>query len=143
MTDHNTDMKWFYRTILFCLIVLMSYVVFQTQYNFAHWVPHRLLKSIGIPYQALLYFERNADVILHLLGAFVITLLIIKSDFSMILKHQIWIVALVCAALFLVEIYQQQIGRGFDLWDLILGIVGCVMAMLISTKNHKEKLSKT
>lgn len=132
MTDTHTDRKWFYRWALLLVIALLSYVVFQPSYNFAHWVPHSFLRGLGIPYSALLYFETHADKILHPLGAAIITVLLFASKVPFLssnyLSPNYRTLCVVIVALFGTELIQALIGRGFDYIDLILGALGSYLA---------------
>jgi len=143
MTDPKPDIKWFYRAMLILLTGSMSYVVLQSSYNFAHWVPHSLLYKLGVPYATVLYLESNADKLLHPLGAFVLTWLLVKSKIPQ-LSYPLRSFGLLCLVMTVAEITQWQIGRGFESIDLLLGIAGSYIAccMLSRPKPQIAKSSK-
>ena len=130
MTDTNSYRKWFCRSALILLGLIATYVVLQPHYNFAHWVPHNLLRSAGVPYSALLAFESNADKLLHPVLAFVFTMLLFESYFSVfassIYKPMLFLIIVMIVA----ELAQWYIGRGFDISDVLLGVVGSGLATL-------------
>lgn len=137
MTDRQTFRKWFSRACLAVLVGLLAAVAFQPEYNFAHWVPHRFLRDLGLSYQALFWFESNADVLLHFLGAWALTYLLYRADFA-VFAGRFWIVWLVTVALLVIaEAIQHVIGRGIDYGDLLFGTLGCFMAYFtIIEKNN-------
>ena len=115
----------------------MIYVVVQPSYNFAHWLPHDLIKGLGVPYSAILWFEQNADKFLHFVGSLMITYLIIYSDIRAINRHYAFIIViLLCSA---AEYVQFLIGRGYNSSDLLLGILGSFVAYLQITKNKHRR----
>lgn len=128
MTDTPTELKWFYRCLLLILVGSVSYVIFQPAYNFAHWVPHGLLRNLGVPYAALLYFETNADKLLHPLIAASLVILLTQAKIPLISTTKLRSLLFVFALIVLAEIIQAWIGRGFGYLDLILGFLGCYLA---------------
>jgi len=128
MTDPQLYRKWFCRTALCCLILLMSSLVFRQSYNFAHWVPHDYLRSIGLSYSALLYFEQHADKLLHIVIAFTLTVLLICSEIEKISRPKHRALILIVTGLILVELLQFQIGRGFGVLDAGVGILASYWA---------------
>jgi len=110
---YSHALKWACRSVFVVLAMLMTYIVTRESYNFAHWVPHHFLREIGIPYQVVLWSERNADLFLHFLGAMALTLLIYGARFKVFIAP-----------------------RGFESSDLLLGILGSFMAY--STINKKN-----
>lgn len=128
MTDPKLYRKWFCRAMLVALFIMMSSVVFKQAYNFAHWVPHNFLRSIGLSYASLLYFEQHADKLLHILVAFVLTSLLICSEIKHISRPKHRALILIIIALVLVELIQWQIGRGFGVIDAVLGIIASYWA---------------
>lgn len=129
-------MKWFCRIVLIGLTLSMSYVVTQPSYNFAHWVPHNTLRSIGISYANLLWAEQNADTVLHFFGAALLTALLYGSDLLWLKKNRLIPLALVCLACLAAELAQHIIGRGMETRDLLLGICGSFMAYLVVQKRN-------
>lgn len=118
------------RTVLLIVFFSFTYVVTRESYNFAHWIPHRLLRNAGISYETLLWSEQNADVFLHFVGGFVITILLMFSNLPL-LKNRHWLtLLLVCGLCFFAEVFQYLIGRGKETSDLLLGICGSFMAYL-------------
>ncbi|MEM7360703.1 MAG: hypothetical protein AAF431_16545 [Pseudomonadota bacterium] len=137
MTDRPTFRKWFSRGCLLALVAVMAVVAFQPQYNFAHWVPHTFLRDLGVSYDALLWFESNADIFLHFLGAWALLYLLYRAEFA-IFAGSFWMVWLLSFSLLIVaEIIQHVIGRGVDYSDLLFGTLGCFMAYFtIIEKNN-------
>jgi len=132
MKHSRWDIKWFYRGLFLILFCLGTFIATRQSYNYAHWIPHALLREIGLPYSAVLWGEQNLDKLLHLIGAAALTWLIIKSDFSSLKKPHIFLlVALICI---FAECAQAMIGRGFNSLDLLLGILGSFVAYLATTK---------
>lgn len=128
--------KWACRAVFLMLALLMAYVATRQSYNFAHWVPHHLLRDLGIPYKAVLWGEQNADLFLHFFGGLSLTLLIYGARFK-IFVDQPWLILLFVALLCLfAEFFQFVIGRGIESSDLLLGILGSFMAY--STINKKN-----
>lgn len=118
------------------LALLMAYVATRQSYNFAHWVPHHLLRDLGIPYKAVLWGEQNADSFLHFFGGLSLTGLIYGARFK-IFAAQPWRILLFVTLLCLfAELFQFVIGRGVESSDLLLGILGSFMAY--STINKKN-----
>lgn len=113
----------------------MLYVVTRPAYNYATWVPHDFLRSIGVSYQTLHWGEANGDLFLHFFGAAAITLLIYAARLPF-LNQSAWraycSVILLCIG---AEIFQYTIGRGAQSSDLLLGISGGFMAYLAINKN--------
>lgn len=119
--------------MLILLSFSMIYVVTRPSYNFSHWLPHGFFRNIGIPYNAVLWGERNADKLLHFGGAIVLTWLVYYSKLPTINHHKSFIIVMVlCIG---AESVQLAIGRGFNSSDLLLGILGTFMAYLSITKN--------
>lgn len=108
----------------------MSYVVTRPAYNFAHWVPHNLLRDIGFDYKTLLYLEQNADIALHLIGAFALTALMISASLPVIKRNTLSAFLIVCSLCLAAEVAQYLLGRGLETRDLLLGILGSFMAYL-------------
>ncbi len=130
MTDTNSYRKWFYRSSLALLGIMAAYVVLQPQYNFAHWVPHNFLRSIGIPYSVLLSAESDADKLLHPILAFILTVLLFRSRFPLlkdsIYRPMMFMIAVMVTA----EIVQFIVGRGYEISDLLLVLAGSILATL-------------
>ena len=133
MTDSNRYMKWFCRALLVSLASAMSYVVFQPAYNFAHWIPHGVLRDAGLSYSTLLLLESHADKILHPLGAFILTILLLGSAIPGISSPKNRAVLLLGLTLLVTELGQWRIGRGFDVIDLGLGMLGIFAAAGIAS----------
>lgn len=132
MKHSQWDMKWFYRVLLLFLFCLVTFIATRQSYNIAVWIPHRLLRDIGISYPIVLWGEQNIDKLLHFTGSATLTWLLIKSKFSYINHGRAFLImALTCA---FAEYVQQMIGRGFNSLDLLLGIIGSFVAYLATTK---------
>ena len=114
----------------------MSFVATRPVYNFAHWVPHNLLRDLGVPYATVLWAEQNSDYLLHFGGGFALTVLLRWSELPLTGQSVIRCVITVAALCFAAEIYQYLIDRGAETSDLLLGISGCFMAYLALFKNH-------
>ena len=137
MTDATAYMKWFYRGILASFTVSVAYVVVQPEYNFAHWIPHPLLRGLGVPYDALLYFESNADKLLHPLIAFILVLLLAKAEIPRISEPPHRPLQILLLTMLSAEIVQWKIGRGFEAADLALGLLGALCAYLIIYRQRR------
>lgn len=129
-------LKWTCRSLFLLLATLMTYVVTRESYNFSHWVPHSLLRGLEIPYQAILWGERNADVFLHFTGGLVLTLLIYGSRLTLIDNRPARVFILISILCISAEIFQFTIGRGMQWGDLLLGILGSFMAYLAINKKN-------
>ena len=147
MDQGNSNINRFRRLISnttlirLCLILVIlpsAYVATRTSYNFAHWIPHRFLYDLGIPYIWVLRFEQNADWLLHPLIAFGITWLLIHARIPIISQPAIRVFFVVCLACIGLEIYQYLIDRGIETSDLLLGILGSFMAYFASTKTSHQ-----
>jgi len=136
MTDPKAYIKWFYRCVFLLFAGLVSYVVFQPQYNFAHWLPHSLLRDLGTPYSVVLYFESNADKLLHPLGALILTILLIGSQWPVISQPNYRTFVFLCVIMLLAEIVQWKLGRAFEISDLLLGIIGSLLACTLCTGKY-------
>ncbi|GGZ99009.1 hypothetical protein GCM10008090_04450 [Arenicella chitinivorans] len=134
------EAKWFYRMLLLTVLSIGSYVVLQPQYNFSHWMPHRALRSVGVPYDAILWFEQNADIALHLLGGLFITALLYASNLPLLKQSAAKVLACTVGLCLLAEILQLGVGRNVELKDLLLGISGSFMAYL--TIKQKKKINR-
>jgi len=133
---YSHALKWACRSVFVVLAMLMTYIVTRESYNFVHWVPHHFLREIGIPYQVVLWSERNADLFLHFLGAMALTLLIYGARFKVFIAHSWYIFVFVSFICLATEVFQLVIARGFESSDLLLGILGSFMAY--STINKKN-----
>ena len=134
---------WCCRLGLIGLAGIFTYVVTRSSYNFAHWVPHNLLRTIGLDYATILWAEQNADIALHFFGGFGLTLLLIHARLPFIslpLWRPLAIIVLLC---FAAEGAQYLIGRGTETSDLLLGICGSFMAYLASYKNFNGSQTST
>jgi len=129
-------LKWACRGAFLLIAVVFTYVVTRESYNFAHWVPHARLRDIGIPYKAVLWGERNADLFLHFFGAMILTLLIYGAKLVFLGTRPLAIFAVVSILCLSAEVFQFAIGRGVESSDLLLGILGSFMAY--STFNKKN-----
>jgi len=128
--------RWVCRGLFLFAFLAISYVATRDSYNFAHWIPHRLLREIGVPYHFVLRSEQNADVLLHFFGAVILTALIFGSKLPFFKSYPLSIFALVCVLCIGAELFQLMIGRGIESSDLLLGILGSFMAY--SALNNKR-----
>ena len=136
MKHSQLYMKWFSRSLLFILLLIMTYVATKPVYNLAHWIPHGLFKQLGLSYENILWAEQNLDKAMHFFGALVLTSLLIKADLLFIKKqHAFVLIALTCLC---AEFVQLLIGRSFNSIDLLLGILGSFMAYLGITENRRK-----
>lgn len=129
-------MKWFCRISLIVISSGFTYVVTQPSYNFAHWVPHNLLREIGIRYEYVLWAESNADVALHFVGAALLTFLAYGASIKPLNSHRFIPLGVVWSLCIGAEIAQHLVGRGIETSDLLLGICGSFMAYLALHKNN-------
>ena len=138
MTDTNSYRKWFYRCALTLLGLLSTYVVLQPEYNFAHWVPHKLLRSMGVPYSVVLAAESNADKLLHPLLAFIFTILLHRSRFKLLNASIYRPMQVLCVVMVAAETAQWYIGRGFEASDVLLGGMGTYLAILYQQRKETK-----
>ena len=137
---NNENLKWIYRGFLMLVFSGMLYITLLPSYNFAHFIPHTILKSIGVPYQYMLGFENHMDKLLHFAGAFFLLILLYGSKLSnnkqLNLFHYL---LLIMGMSFAAEIVQHYRGRGFNYIDLFLGISGGITAYMtiLAIKNLK------
>ena len=144
MKQSNDELKLFYQQVckwacrgaFLSIAAVMTYVVTRESYNFSHWVPHPLLKKIGVPYEVVLWAEQNADLFLHFFGAMILTLLIFGAKLWFLKTRPIAIFTVVSFLCISAEVFQFSIDRGFESSDLLLGILGSFMAY--STVNKKN-----
>ncbi|RBP51538.1 hypothetical protein [Arenicella xantha] len=139
MNQASSYMKWFYRILLLMLFTAMSFLVTRSGYNTAHWMPHNILRELGLNYQQRLWLETHTDIALHLLGAFVLTLLLYAADLLILRKRVTLILATVVSLCVVAEFAQHILGRDVESKDLLLGILGSFMAYLVIHKNKKAK----
>lgn len=145
MNHSNTELKLFWhksvvilcRAMLLLLIIGITYVISRPSYNFAHWIPHNLIRQMGVSYEHMLWAEQRADSVLHLSGGLLLTLLIVGSQLPFLRVKTRRVFLLVCVFCIAAEILQHLIGRGFDYLDLLLGILGSFMAYLAINKNKQ------
>lgn len=128
--------KWACRGAFLLIAIGMTYVVTRESYNFSHWIPHSFLRQIGVPYQAVLWGEQNADLFLHFFGAMILTLLIFGAKLAFFQTRALAILIFVCFLCLSAEVFQHAIGRGVESRDLLLGILGSFMAYLAINKNN-------
>lgn len=136
MNDSSPYIKWFYRTALVAFCGPMIYVVTRPSYNFAHWVPHNIIRRLGVSYEDLLWAEQNADVPLHLLGAAILVVLVHRAAlpwFSLTPSRSFVTVVVFCIS---AEGLQFVNGRGVETSDLLLGILGSFVAYLAIDKTN-------
>ena len=138
MTDTNSYRKWFYRCALTLLGLLSMNVVLQPEYNFAHWVPHKLLRSMGVPYSAVLAAESNADKLLHPLLAFIFTILLHRSRLKLLNGSIYRPMQVLCVVMVTAETAQWYIGRGFEVSDVLLGGMGAYLAILYQQRKETK-----
>ena len=133
MTDPPQYRKCFYRAAFILLALAMGYVVLQPSYNFAHWIPHTLLRDIGISYPALLAFETHADKALHLFGAFLLSISLYRSQLPLLSQHRLYPFIAIFMASAGAELIQWSIGRGIEVNDLLVSALGCLLAYRATT----------
>lgn len=129
-------LKWACRSVFLLLAITMTYVTTRESYNFSHWVPHNFLRGLGVPYRAILWAERNADIFLHFFGAMALTFLTYGARLTFFNARPLFIFILVSILCLSAEVFQFSIGRGMQSSDLLLGILGSFMAY--STVNKKN-----
>lgn len=148
MNHSNKELELFWhksvvflcRTVLLLLIIGITYVVSRPAYNFAHWIPHNLIRQIGVSYEHMLWAEQRADIALHFIGGLLLTLLLVGSQLPFLHLKTLRVFTLVCVFCIAAEIMQHLIGRGFDYLDLLLGILGSFMAYLGIIKNKLARI---
>ena len=129
---------WLYRFAFVALTGLLSYLASRSAYNYSHWLPHSLLRRLGLSYNSLLWFEQHADSLLHFFGALLLTLTLSAARLPYFkqaeLRPGLFVVMLCIGA----EALQLLIGREVESRDLLLGILGSFMAYLAIDKNIKN-----
>ena len=130
------------RVLLILLFSSMLYIVLLPGYNFAHFVPHAFLRSLGIPYQYRLNFEIHMDKLLHFGGAFFLLLLFYGAKFNShrsasfrLISYFILVVLMIISA----EVVQHFRGRGFSISDLLFGLAGAISGLLTIILTNKQK----
>ena len=114
------------------LAAVMSYVVLQPSYNIAHWIPHSLLRDVGISYAALLSFETHADKVLHIVGACLLSIGLYRSQLPLLRRHRTYPFTAIFIVSALAELAQGSIGRGVELNDLLASGLGCCIAFFMT-----------
>jgi len=133
MKHSSVEIKWFCRIFLLVLVIVMTYLVTKPAYNFSHWLPHSLFRSLNIPYKVILFSEQHIDKVMHFFGAASIVCLVTYAQFFTIKKGGAFLfTAILCLG---AEFVQWKIGRSFNSSDLLLGILGGFMAYLSITEN--------
>lgn len=132
-------LTWFCRIILLSGTTLMTYVVLLPQYNFSHWVPHAYLKRIGAPYTFQLWLDHNLDKLAHFIGAICILLLLYGAKLffqqQSHLRLYLCVVFTTCCVIG-AELAQKWIGRGFSFPDILFGIGGILIALVLIKKTR-------
>ena len=137
MNSKQIYIVWLSRCVLFIIATLMTYVVTRSSYTYAHWIPHTFLRELGVTYSALLWFVTNGDSFLHFFGAALLSFLLIQSRIRFISTPPLRAIACVITICILAELAQLSIGRGLEINDLLLGILGSFMAYLAIIKNKQ------
>lgn len=134
---------WFCRITVISGIGIMVYAVLLPQYNFSHWMPHGFLKGIGVPYSFQLWLDHNMDKMAHFFGAIYVLTLLYGAKFF--LYHNPELRFKLCAAITLAlvvgaEIAQKWIERGFSFPDIVVGVIGVIIASLLINKTKLGKI---
>lgn len=134
--------KLIHRWLLALIAAFGIYFTLKPDFSFYQWVPHRLLRDLGIPYSWVLGFERYGDKLAHLLIAAILVILLVGARFYFPRRFNprlISSVLLVTATLFMAELAQHKVGRGFTSADIVAGIVGIAIACgwLLMTRSTK------
>jgi len=134
-------MAWCSRVVLICLAAVFTFLALQSHSLIQPYLNH-FLRSLGIPYKGLLWAELNFDYFTHILGAFLLTLLIYSSDIPWLRKSRNKVLlcgATVMSLAFVAEIGQWIIGRGFSLKDLATGAFGIFCAMYLLARLEPDR----
>ena len=120
------------RITLVLIIPLVAYAALYPGFASYHYVPHALLREVGVPYAAVLWFEIHLGDIMHFFVAFVLVLLIPSA--RILGKRPLGVqravsLSLVAAVAPVIEIYQWITGRGFGSIDLIAHCLGMLLAV--------------
>lgn len=137
VTQIKYALTWFCRITLLGATSLMTYVVLLPQYNFSHWVPHAYLKRIGAPYSFQLWLDHNLDKLAHVIGATSILLLLYGAKLFFQKQAHLRLCLCVISTAFCVigaELAQKWIERGFSFPDILFGVGGILIALILIKK---------
>lgn len=131
--NYNTS-AWLSRVILLLLIAGLTVLTLETGPSILQPSLNRFLRSLGVPYEGLLWAEHNIDYFTHSFGSFVIVLLLHFSNLPRFrtAQHKFLLYGMMVLTLMLVaEIMQWLIGRGFSFKDIMMGGIGIACAVLV------------
>jgi hypothetical protein len=125
---------YFARLALFIILLWGTWLAVLPEYSLSPWMPYQLMRFLGMPYSALLWLDHNIATAIHFCVALIGTALLYYSDLFIHSDKQqrLKVCVLVFAVLALAtEIVQISIGRGFQMIDLIAGLLGISLAYTI------------
>ena len=131
------------RIALFVIIPVVSYAALYPGFASYHYVPHGLLRDVGVPYAAVLWFEMHLGDLLHFIVAFALVLLIPSANIlgkrSPAVQRTVSLIIVATVAP-VIEFYQWLVGRGFESIDLIAHFLGMLLAVALwrvtSSRTH-------
>jgi VanZ family protein len=134
---------WTARVLLGLLTPLAAFVAFTPGLNLAHYTPNKTMRGFGISYEYILAYEQHFHIGVHILVAFVLTILISGSRLfcsryptARILCSAGAVLVMAVAA----EFVQAKIGRNVEYQDLLFGTSGIAVAVaiLLVLRRHSE-----
>lgn len=137
------------RLVLLLVAPWLAYAALHPEFVTYYYVPHNLLRSLGVPYSAVLWFEVHLGDMLHMFIAFILVLLLptarIMGNSPPYLQRR-WTLIFVATVAPLVELYQLTTGRGFSGIDLVAHYIGMFLAAMLwkwSATRIEKSISET
>ncbi len=118
--------------MLVLFLACMTWLVLDSDGSVLQPLLNKLLRSHGVAYKWVLWAEVNMDLFTHGVGSFLIMLLLYGSRLPGIddRKDKLFIYScLVLLMVFLAEVAQGVIGRGFSVRDIVTGAIGLMIAV--------------
>lgn len=128
----NPLVVWCTRVLLLITLPIALYIAIIPDFFGWEYIPRRLITSLGFSYHSLLWFEQNLASMLHLIGAFMLTLLLPLANLfynQNSSKQIITSAILVFISGWLLEIIQGYSGRGYETQDLLYHSLGIIAAL--------------
>lgn len=104
-----------------------------TKLFFAIWVPVPALEASGTPDWLIVETIDHADKVAHLLGACLIVMLYVGAIGQTNRKPLSWLqtTSVVFLLALASEVAQHYIGRNFSLTDILAGVAGSLLALIL------------
>ena len=125
---------WFARLLIVITLPVALYIAIKPDFFGWEYIPRGLITGIGFSYHSLLWFEHNLASMMHLLGAFGLTLTLPLAN--LFYKNRPAVQILVAAtgvfvAGWLLEIIQGYSGRGYETRDLLYHCLGVIAGLVL------------